>query len=107
MSIYDGLLGMSEMEAALERIVKIADNMKVPFHEVIVTPYQFKDAELIGFCHLCTRNLVDSFYPNGCFHPTQELINLMRERRPHIWGNLKNALTIEERIDKLIKPFNT
>ena len=99
----DGLLGMCEMECAVELMLQKSEETSVPFNELWVAPYEFSKDTLVGFCQLLVRGCMVPLYPNMYFGIAQELIDRMRTRE--CWKTLKDALTPEEYFDKLHPSF--
>lgn len=103
---YDtlGLLGMTEMELAVEFILDLAEEKKLPLNEVVVYPLAFtfqnskRDGLLTGVIHLAYRELIEPNYPNGVWKVTQKLIEIMRKRE--CWKDLPDALSFQEFFDK-------
>ncbi len=85
-SKYDRLLGMSEMEWAVELMEKKAISLKIPISNVRITPREFADESnsgvLVGFCQLLARGLMEPDYPNSEFIPSKSLIAILNKA----WG---------------------
>lgn len=94
----DGLLGMYEMEQAIEVMLQKSEASGRPFGALEMCPEDFLKAgdSLVGFCHLLVRGLMAASYPNGYFKVGKSLIDLMRDRRPDVWKDLADPPTWEE-----------
>ena len=97
----DGLLGMYEMEVALEIMLQRSEQKGISFEKLTVGPDDFILLQsLIGFCHLLVRRLVvPAIYPNSEFMIGQSLVDRMRIRE--VWKDLPNPPTMEERVSFL------
>lgn len=83
----DGLMGMSEMEWALEILLKRAQEHKIPFASVTVSTDDVR-LETTGFCQLLARGWLEISYPNSIFIPSKELIERVASRWPKLAGNM-------------------
>lgn len=106
----DGLLGMYEMEKAVEVMLWLSEDKGKPFHELVVRPGDFFRLQsdgsvpdlsaLIGFCHLLTEGFMVSAYPNSCFRPSAALTARMRGHH-ECWKGLQDPLPPDEWIERL------
>jgi hypothetical protein len=97
-----GLMGMCEMENAVEYMVNKARDSKIPFSEIIVHPGDdgIDDSVAIGFWHLLMHGWMESRYPNCSFSPNQDLQKRVVERCPDV-GPV--GPTFSERMDKFFE----
>ena len=93
----DGLMGMCEMECALELMLQKAERMGIGFNELRMRPNEFSDDTLVGFCHLLSSGLMRPLYPNNNFGVSPKLIDEMRKRE--CWKNISAALTFQQYFD--------
>lgn len=102
-----GLLGMTEQEIAVEVMLEKAEEKGIPMTMVTVWPGDFvkRPGALVGFCHLCCRDLVRPAYPNSEFHPTLFLIGVMRKHHPEFADLPDPPDWIQVLIDKTTKIF--
>jgi hypothetical protein len=100
-------LGMFEMEAAVLVILNKfkdleAKGRKCEFGWMTLYPEDFKKgSELVGFCHLCCRGLIEPGYPNCEFRLSRELVNRLRESGD-IPSDTIDPPTSEERIGRMM-----
>ena len=89
-----GLLGMSEMEWAVEKMLEMAEAKGVPFPLLRVHPEEFivpdRLSVLVGFCQLVAHGWLVPSYPNSTFVCSQGLIERMRTRK--VWADLPDVL---------------
>ena len=92
------LLGMSEMESALEYMLQKAERAKICFTQVRIYKEDFKDPDfnIVGFCQLCMNGwIMTGMCTNGSFEPSPELIERMRLREE--WKGLPEIPSRKER----------
>jgi hypothetical protein len=75
----EGLLGMHEMEMALEALLDRAKVLRCSLAQLVIYPNEYQ-SQLSGLCHMMCNGWIRSAYPNGTFKITQDLVNRMRER---------------------------
>lgn len=84
----DGMLGMCEMECAVEVMLQKSERKGTPFEYLILyIPHDFTGDALVGFCQLAARGMVAPGYPNCYFRPTQALIDRLRKQNPK-WAGI-------------------
>ena len=79
-----GMLGMYEMEEAVEHMLQICEKEGKPFHEMLWSAGQFciptqLSSLLVGFCQLLCWKWLLPGYPNSQFYPSNGLIDRMKE----------------------------
>lgn len=83
---YMGLMGMYEMEVAVEIMEKKAEKHSTTIDKMSYHPNDFvqpQDADsLVGFTQLVANGWIVPDYPNSAFIPSKELIARLNER----WG---------------------
>ena len=109
----DWLLGMYEMEVALEFMLQKAEHANIPFSRMEFHVRDFIDMQdewnqqrLVGFCNLCQRGLMESVYPHSYFRPTEGFIQLLRQRRK-CFSDLPDPPGIGDIAAELIKPLGS
>ncbi len=90
----DWLMGMYEMEEALDVMLDKSEATGVPFEKLKVYHQDFKNKGLTGFCILLVNQWMRTGYPNGTFGPRKKLIERMRERS--CWEKMPDPPTEEE-----------
>ena len=85
---FQCLLGMSEMEWAVERCLKLAKERGIPVSSTGFRPEEFVDGHglLTGFCQLVAHGWLEPSYPNSTFIFTKGLVDRMRTRA--CWSDL-------------------
>lgn len=86
---FCGLMGMSEMETAVRRLLKYAQNSQINFIDCSFSAYIFlgidnsinnnygftkDDHGLVGFCNLLAHGWLTPWYPNSCFKASSGLL---------------------------------
>ena len=93
----DYLMGMSEMESAIEVMLQKSESSGVPFQEIyMLTSEMWQEA--VGFCQLLGRGWMSPSYPNGQFVVSKCLVERMRQRE--CWKGMPDPPTFEERMAK-------
>lgn len=96
----DGLMGMWEMECAIEAMLQMSVAKNVPFSELSVQPQNFGNATtLAGFCQLLAQGWMDLYPYNSYFYVSQKLVERMRQRK--CWQSLPDALTLNQRMERI------
>ena len=101
----NGMLGMCEMECAVEVMLQKAEQKGIPFEYLILyIPADFTGDALVGFCQLAARGMVTWGYPNCYFRPAQALIDRLRKQNPK-WAGIGDEPSFMDWYDKCgLKP---
>ena len=92
----DGLMGMYEMEMAIEVMLQKSEKTGTPFGALLMYPGEFPgDGSLVGFCQLLARGYMTTGYPNGEFKVDKSLTEHMRKSRD-CWKDLTDPPTWDE-----------